>query len=71
MKKLALLFAGLLCMSGIVSTANAIILNIDVGDRPYYSHGPGYWYGGGYYVWVPGHWGPHHHVWYHGHYRRR
>jgi hypothetical protein len=73
MKKLVMLFAALLCISGIASTANALILNIDVGDRPYYVHGPGYWYGGGYYVWAPGYWGWHHghRVWYHGHYRRR
>ena len=59
-KKLALLFAVLLGASGIVSTtANAISLNIEVGDRPYYLHGPGYWSGGVYYVWVPGHWGRH------------
>jgi hypothetical protein len=25
------------------------------GDRRYY-RGPGYWYGGVYYVWTPGHW---------------
>lgn len=71
MKKLAMFFAALLCTSGIVSTANALILNIDIGDQPYYVHGPGYWYGGGYYYWVPGHWGPYHHRWYHGHYVRR
>ena len=33
MKKLALLFSALLCMSGI---ANAISISIDVGDRGYY-----------------------------------
>ena len=71
MKKLAMFFAALLCISGIVSTANALSLNIDIGDQPYYVHGPGYWYGGGYYVWIPGHWGPHHRVWYHGRYARR
>jgi hypothetical protein len=38
-------------------TANAISINIDVGDQPYYVHGPGYWYDGAYWVWVPGHLG--------------
>jgi hypothetical protein len=72
MKKLALLFAALICMSGLFgSTAKALSLNIDIGDHPYYVHGPGYWAGGVYYVWVPGHWGPHHRVWFHGHYARR
>ena len=42
---------------------------VAVGDRPYY-RGPGYWSGGGYYVWKPGHWGWRHgqHVWIRGHY---
>jgi hypothetical protein len=70
MKKLVLLFVAVFGLSGL---ANAITINIDVNDRPYYSHGPGYWYGRVYYVWVPGHWGWHHHhkVWIHGHYRPR
>jgi hypothetical protein len=71
MKKLALLFSALLCMSGI---ANAISISIDVGDRGYYTNGPGYWTGGVYYVWVPGHWcgwRHHHHIWCHGHYAVR
>jgi hypothetical protein len=69
-KKLALLFVALLGMSGI---ANAISINIDIGDQPYYLHGPGYWVGGVYYVWVPGHWAwrHHHREWVHGHYRVR
>jgi hypothetical protein len=74
MKKLAMFCAALLCISGIVSTANAIILNIDVGDQPYYTYGPGYWRGGVYWVWVPGHWcgwRHGHRVWCHGHYGRR
>ena len=70
-KKLALLFAVLLGASGIVSTTgNAISLNIEIGDRAYYHHGPGYWSGGVYYVWVPGHWERHRHhrAWVHGYY---
>ena len=74
MKKLALLLATLFCLSGFGTTANAIGININVGDQPYYVHGPGYWYGGAYYVWVPGHWDGWRHghrVWIHGHYRVR
>src|SRR5437773_10291735 len=29
---------------------------VAVGDRPYYTRGPGYWAGGAYYIWRPGHW---------------
>jgi hypothetical protein len=74
MRKAAVLLAVLLCTSGIsATTANAVSISIDVGDRPYYVHGPGYWSGPVYYVWVPGHWAWHHHhkVWIHGHYRVR
>ncbi len=65
MKKLALLLAVLL---GVSSIANALSISIGIGDQPYYVHGPGYWYGGVYYVWVPGHWNRYHTVWIHGHY---
>ena len=75
MKKLALLFAAVLAMSGIfTTTANAISISIGVGDQPYYVNGPGYWSGGVYWVWVPGHpcgWRHHHRVWCHGHYAPR
>jgi hypothetical protein len=72
MKKLALILAAVLGMSGIVATTvDAISINIDIGDQPYYVHGPGYWANGVYWVWVPGHWGPHRRVWIHGHYVRR
>jgi hypothetical protein len=68
-KKLAVLLIALLSVGGI---ANAISIDIGVGDRPYYIYGPGYWSGGVYYVWIPGHWaGPRHRVWIHGHYARR
>ena len=72
--RLALVCAVLLGLSSMaVPMARAISFNIEVGDRPYYVHGPGYWYGHAYYVWVPGHWGwrYHHRVWIHGHYRVR
>lgn len=44
-------------------------VTIAVGDRPYY-RGPGYWTGGAYYVWRPGHWAWRHgqRVWIRGHY---
>jgi hypothetical protein len=70
MKTLALLFAVILGISGI---ANAISISIGINDQPYYIHGPGYWYGGVYYVWVPGHYALRHghQVFIHGHYRVR
>jgi hypothetical protein len=71
MKKLALLFAAMLCLSGFGTTANAISISIGIGDQPYYIHGPGYWYGRIYYVWIPGHWNRYHTVWIHGHYAPR
>ena len=68
MKKLILLLVAFLSISG---AAQAISLNIEVGDRPYYTYGPRYWARGAYWCWVPGHWAwrHHHHVWIHGHYR--
>lgn len=64
-----------LVLAAIVSTfaslpVNGAIVNIAVGDRPYYVHGPGYYVGPRYYVWVPGHWAWRHHrrYWIHGHY---
>ena len=75
MKKLILLLAAVACLSSwFAPAAEALSFSIAVGDRPYYSHGPGYWGPGHvYYVWVPGHWRWHHHhkVWIHGHYRVR
>jgi hypothetical protein len=32
-------------------------VTVAIGDRPYYTRGPGYWSRGAYYVWRPGHWG--------------
>ena len=72
--RLALVCAVLLGLSSItVPMVQAISFQVEVGDHPYYVHGPGYWYGHVYYVWVPGHWGwrYHHRVWIHGHYRPR
>jgi hypothetical protein len=43
---------------------------VEVGDRPYYRHGGGYYVGRTYYVWKPGHWAARNgqRVWIHGHY---
>ena len=45
-------------------------VTVEVGDRPYYNRGAGYYVGRTYYVWRPGHWGSRHgqRVWIHGHY---
>ena len=45
-------------------------VTVEVGDRPYYVHGPGYYVGHTYYVWRPGHWAWRHgqRVWIRGHY---
>jgi hypothetical protein len=69
MKKLGLLCAALFCLSGFARTASAIGINIELGDRPYYTYGDRYWARGAYWCWVPGHWNRHHTVWIHGHYR--
>ena len=71
MKKLLLIFSALMCMSGFASTANAIGINIEIGDQPYYLYGNRYWARGNYWCWVPGHWRwrHHHQIWVHGHYR--
>ena len=72
MKKFALLFSAILGLSGLFGpSANAIGINIELGDRPYYTNGPRYWNRGAYWCWIPGHWRwrHHHQVWIHGHYR--
>jgi hypothetical protein len=45
-------------------------ITVEVGDRAYYTRGPGYYVGRAYYVWRPGHWAARHgqRVWIHGHY---
>jgi hypothetical protein len=45
-------------------------VTVEVGDRPYYTRGAGYYVGRAYYVWKPGHWvwRNGHRVWIHGHY---
>ena len=36
-------------------------VSVEIGDRPYYTRGAGYYVGRAYYVWRPGHW-----IWRHG-----
>jgi len=45
-------------------------VTVEVGDRAYYTRGPGYYVGRTYYVWRPGHWRVRNgqRVWIHGHY---
>ncbi|HXP35364.1 MAG TPA: YXWGXW repeat-containing protein [Chthoniobacterales bacterium] len=45
-------------------------VTVEIGDRPYYSRGPGYYVGRSYYVWRPGHWARRNgrRVWVHGRY---
>jgi hypothetical protein len=45
-------------------------VTVAVGDRPYYTRGPGYYVGRTYYVWRPGHWASRdgQRVWIRGHY---
>jgi hypothetical protein len=57
--------------SGILLPAAAVraqSFSIEIGDRPYYSHGSRYWSGDWEMIWVPGHRSGHH--WVHGHYIR-
>jgi len=72
--KLAVLLAALSCAGAIVpKSAEAFRIDIAVGDRPYYNHGPWYWNNGVRWYWIPGHWGwrYHHRVWIQGHYAPR
>jgi len=70
--KLALLLGALLFVGGVIAPtpAQAAGISIEIGDRPYYSHGPYYWEHGVRWYWVPGHWRWHHgrKVFVHGHY---
>jgi WXXGXW repeat (2 copies) len=45
-------------------------VTVEIGDRPYYNRGAGYYVGRSYYVWRPGHWVRRNgqRVWIHGHY---
>lgn len=72
--KLAVLFGALLCAGALAPTpSQAIGINIEIGDRGYYRHGPWYYNNGARWYWVPGHWASRRHrrVWVHGHYAPR
>jgi len=69
-KKLMLLVAIAVASATLGTAVQAAGINIEIGDRPYYSHGPRYWEGEYEMIWVPGHWSEHGHHWVHGHYRR-
>ena len=73
MKKLLILALGLSAMLTVPSAPAAVAVSVEVGDQPYYVHGPYYYSGGVRYVWVGGHWGWRHgrRVWIHGAYRAR
>jgi hypothetical protein len=72
MKKFGLILLTILCVGGILApSANALRFFIEVGDRPFYTHGSGYWVNGVYWVWIPGHWNRRHTVFIHGHYAPR
>src|SRR5262249_20396472 len=45
-------------------------VTVEIGDRPYYTRGSGYYVGHSYYVWRPGHWAWRNgqRVWIHGRY---
>jgi hypothetical protein len=69
-KKLMLLVAIAVASVTLGTAVQAAGISIEIGDRPYYSHGPRYYEGDWEMIWVPGHWSDHGHHWIHGHYRR-
>ena len=72
--KIAVLLAALVCAGAMVpKSAEALTIDIAIGDRPYYTHGPWYWHHGVRWYWVHGHWAwrHHHRVWIPGHYAPR
>ncbi len=74
MKRMVLILLGALFFGGaFIPASHAANLTIEIGDRPYYTHGPFYWHRGHRWLWVPGHraWRHHHCIWIHGHYVRR
>ena len=58
----------LIC-AAVSPTANAIDVQISIGDRDYYQGAPEFWDWGWHWVWVPGHW--YRKRWIHGYYERR
>jgi hypothetical protein len=71
MKRFLLVLLSLVSVLGVVApvTSNARVI-IEVGDRPYYTHGAFYYENGRRLFWIPGHWNRRH-VWVHGHYGPR
>jgi hypothetical protein len=51
--------------SGYAGSTSVVVA---VGDRPYYTRGPGYYVGRSYYAWRPGHYSQRRHRWVPGHY---
>jgi hypothetical protein len=72
MIKSKLLIVALIATSILIPAAavRAQSFSIEIGDRPYYSHGARYWAGDWEMIWVPGHWSNHRGQWVHGHYIR-
>jgi hypothetical protein len=56
--------------AGYPGYGNPGAVTVEIGDRPYYNRGAGYYVGRSYYVWRPGHWVRRHgqRIWVHGHY---
>jgi hypothetical protein len=74
MKRYLLIMLGVLfCAGAFTPTTTQAGVFIEIGDRPYYTHGPWYWHHGYRWYWVPGHWAWRYHqrFWVHGHYARR
>ena len=71
MIKNKLLLAAIIVASIVTPAAvRAQGISIQVGDRPFYSHGPRYWAGDYEMIWVPGHMSRFGHHWIHGQYVR-
>ena len=71
MIKNKLLLVALIVASILIPAAvRADRLEIQIGDRPFYSHGARYWAGDYEMIWVPGHMSRFGHHWVHGYYIR-
>jgi hypothetical protein len=65
------LLVALIAMSILLPAAvRAQSFEIQVGDRPFFNHGPRYWAGDNEMIWVPGHMSSSGNHWIHGHYIR-
>ena|ERR1700682_5524254 len=70
MIKNKLLLVAIIATSLLPAAVRAQGIEIQIGDRPFYSHGPRYWAGDSEMIWVPGHMSTYGHRWIHGHYIR-